>query len=321
MAYASDFVEKFTDPLDRFMTDGVTSLAAAVKGPLYAGATLYIVIFGIFILLGYVRAPISDFIGNVLKITIVVTLATKVGDYNYYVKDLFFTHLPEGISNAIGKVASGDTSATSVSNGKAFDDVTDQLIAFSTAVYSQWDWDNWYPLLAAAIVLLGLIPIAALLAVVLLAKVGLTLILVLGPVFIPLFLFRPTQSFTSAWISALVNFVALQVLSITFITLMLNITTGFIDDAQTLEGGAQAAAALSIFLIFVLALILAVYLPTISAHLAGGGFQIGSSLINSSSDPTRTVGSAAGSGATRAARWGWNKVRGLGQSNTVKKTG
>ena len=78
-SYAAEFVSKFSEPLEKFMTQGVSQLAEAVKGPLYTGATLYIVTFGILILLGYIRAPISDFVANVFKIAVVVLLATKVG--------------------------------------------------------------------------------------------------------------------------------------------------------------------------------------------------------------------------------------------------
>ena len=318
-SFAADCVTKFSQPLESFMTQGVSQLAAAVKGPLYAGATLYIVIFGILILLGYIRAPIQDFVVNVFKITLVILLATKVGEYNFYVKELFFKHIPDGISSAIGQIPGSSTSAASVSSGDAFDTVANQLIVFATTLYEQWTWDDWYPLVAAFLVLLGLIPIAALLAVVLLAKVGLTLILVLGPIFIALYLFRPTQSFTSAWVSALVNFVALQVLSMLFITLLMSILTGFVKDSQALSGGAQIAAAFSIIVIFVLALILAIYLPAISSQLAGGGFQVGAGIINAGVSGSRVAANAFRAGAQSGLKWGWNKLNSGRSGGSIQK--
>ena len=302
------------------MTQGVSQLAAAVRGPLYAGATLYIIVFGILILLGYIRAPIQDFVINVLKISIVILLSTDVGEYNFYVKELFFRHISDGIGSVMGQIPGSATTASSVSSGAAFDIIANQIIFFAATLYEQWTWEDWYPLVAAFLVLLGLIPIAALFAVVLLAKVGLTLILVLGPIFIALYLFRPTQSFTSAWVGALVNFVTLQVLSVTFITLLMSILTNFVKDAQALSGGAQIAAAFSILVIFVLALILAIYLPAIAASIAGGGFQMGAGLIKSSINAARTTGGGAGRAGERSAQWGWNKMRGLGRDNTVTKT-
>jgi len=39
--YASEFVKDFTEPLEKFITNGVSKLADALMEPLYAGATLY----------------------------------------------------------------------------------------------------------------------------------------------------------------------------------------------------------------------------------------------------------------------------------------
>ena len=207
----------------------------------------------------------------------------------------------------MGQVPGSTTSATQVSNGTAFDDIAGQIIEFATTLYEQWTWDDWYPLVAAVLVLLGLVPIAFLLAVILLAKVGLTLVLVLGPVFIALYLFRPTQSFTSAWVSALVNFVALQVLSVTFITLLMSILTGFVRDAQSQSGGAQLVAAFSIIVIFALALVLALYLPAISSQLAGGGFQVGAGVIHAGVSGSRATATAFRQGRQDAVKWGRNE--------------
>lgn len=318
-SYAADFVTKFSEPLEKFMTAGITSLASAVQGPLYAGAFLYIVIFGILILLGYIKAPIQDFVINVFKITLIYLLVTKTSEYNFYIKDLFFNYLPNGISSAIGQVPGSATSASNVTNGNAFDTVFNQLIDFSALVYKQWTWDNWYPLVASCIVLLGLIPISALLGIVLLSKVGLSLILVLGPVFIALYLFRPTQSFTTAWVSALVNFVTLQILAITFVTLLMSIMTDFVKNTNGLTGGAQLGAAFSIILIFVLALVLALHLPAISSQLAGGGFQIGAGLISAGVNGSRATANAAKTGAQKGIQKGLAKLASARSGGSMKK--
>jgi len=324
--YASEFVKDFTEPLEQFITNSVSELAKAVMGPLYAGATLYIMIFGILILLGYVRAPVQDFVVNVLKITIIVFLVSKIDQYNYYVTKLFFEYIPDGINAAITQASQDDSfSPQKIANGSAFDTVVDNIIKFATTLYKKWTWDDWYPLIAAILVLLGLIPTAALLAVALLAKLGLALLLALGPVFIALYLFRSTQSFTAAWINALANFVILQVLAFAFVTLLMNIMNGFIEKSQALEGGAQVAAALSLVLTFVLSLILVIQLPSISSQLAGSGFQIGAGLINAGVNTTKIAAAkgawatgkgvgATGKGIGAAAKWAWNKRRGSGGS-------
>lgn len=312
MGIAADFVNEFVEPLDTFITNGVSELARAIEGPLIAGATLYIVIFGILIVLGYVRAPISDFIANVFKITILVALCTNVDTYTAYVKDFFFADLPDGISSAIGHVPGSDTPASDVSSGAVFDTIIDQLINLIYDVYRQWSWDNWFPLLVVTLLGLGLIPVAALLAVVLFAKVGLTLLIVLGPIFIALYLFNATSSFTASWISGLATFAALQVLAIAFIALLTSIVSGFLSDAQDLEGVQQINAALRLVGLFVISMALALLLPQIAAQLAGGGIRAGGGIIHQGIAGARRVSGAAGHTAGRRAlagiRGGYDRI-------------
>lgn len=314
MGVAADFVEQFLEPLDSFMTEGISSLASAIEGPLTVGATLYIVIFGILIVLGYVRAPISDFIVNVFKITILVALCTNVDTYTTYVKDFFFTDLPDGLSGVFSSGAGSGTAPSDVSSGAAFDDVMNQIILLGTQIYEQWSWDDWYPLLVGALVLLGLIPVAALLAIVILAKVGLTLLLVVGPIFIALYLFNATSSFTSSWLSGLVTFVALQVLAVIFIALLMSILSTLVEDANNLKGGEQIAAGLRMVGIYVVAMILALLLPQIAAQLAGSGIRAGGGLIHQGVNSTRTMANMArrgvGRGAMAGIRWGYNRASG-----------
>jgi len=306
--FASQFVEKFTEPLEKFITDGVSGLASALQAPLYAGATLYIAIFGIMIVLGYIRVPIQDFLINVIKIVIIVLLVSKVDKYNEYVTKLFFEYIPDGITVAITQ-AGGKFSANDITNGSAFNTVVDNIIQFAYLLYKKWTWDDWYPLIAAIFVIFGLIPTAALLAVSLLAKLGLALLLALGPVFIALYMFRTTQSFTSAWISGLANFVILQILAFAFVTLLMNIMNGFIEQSKQLEGGAQVASALSLVLTFALSLILVIQLPAIASQLAGSGFQIGAGIINSGVNATKKSAQAPVKGGVAAAKWSYNKLR------------
>lgn len=151
MGIAADIVTDFVDPIDKFMTSGVTGLAGALKGPLTAGATLYIAIFGILILLGYVRAPVQDFVVNTLKIVFIVALVTQVDNYNFFVKDLFFTQLPEGLSAALGKVPNINTSASEISNGSAFDTVINQVISIADNIRKNGSWRNIYPIAVASL--------------------------------------------------------------------------------------------------------------------------------------------------------------------------
>jgi len=223
MGIAADIVADFVDPIDEFVTNGVTNLANDLEKPLLAGATLYIVIFGIMIILGYIRAPVQDFVINVLKICIIITLVTQVEHYNTYVKDIFFTHLPEGINATLGKVPGTKIEAENISNGTAFDVAIEQLSSIEDSIRKHGSWHDWYPILISIIFgIAAIIVMLILLALVIYAKVALSLVLVVGPIFIAMLLFRVTQSFFSSWLAVVANFIVLQIMVMIMMTLLSN---------------------------------------------------------------------------------------------------
>lgn len=299
MTIAADVVESFVEPLEQFMEQGVSNLASALSGPMTAGATLYIVIFGIMIILGYVRAPISDFVINVIKITIIVGLVTTASEYNDYVKQLFFVDLPEGLSDALGTVPGSTASASAIQSGSAFDTVINQAIKIGNEISAQGNWRNWYPIIISVIFsAIALIVTMVLLAIFLYAKVALSLILVLGPIFIAMLLFRVTQPIFSAWLGAVLNFVVLQVLAVALITLMVSIITNYLNQSSGQDVAMQVVMAYRVIGLFALSLYLGINLPEIAARISTGGLALGGGITKAAIDGLRKIPGAGGAAAT-----------------------
>jgi type IV secretion system protein VirB6 len=302
MGLAASFVSDFADPLDKFVTQGVSNLAAALKGPLYVGATLYIVIFGVLIVLGYVRAPVQDFVISVLKIAFIAALVTQTDTYNFYVKDLFFTQLPDGLSQAVGQAGSG-VSAQSVQSGAAFDALFSQAFTLAESIRKEGSWRNLFPILVSAVLGAAASVVSVILfALALFAKTALALVLVVGPVFIALALFRSTQPFFSSWMTVAVNFVLLQVLVLALVTLLVSILTNYIASAPGKDLGTHIYMALRVLGLFALSVWLALRVPDIAARLSNGGLALGSDLARTAMTPATWRGAASG------ARWLWRRV-------------
>lgn len=278
MTIASDVVGTFVDPLQTYINEGSASVAEAVQGPFTFAAMLYIVIFGIMILLGYVRLPVFDFVINIIKISIIALIVTNVSAYNQYVTDFFFVQLPEGLGSVVGGFSGNNVNAEDIRSGTAFDEIIDRSIELAKSVSDNGSWRDIYPYIVAAMyTVLALGVTMVLLAIYLFGKVALALILVLGPLFIALLLFRVTQPFFSSWLASVVNFALLQVMTIALVGLMISTIQSYLEDTQGagLNAGILIVQAIRIAGLFALTLYLGHQLPSIAARLSGGGLALG----------------------------------------------
>src|SRR3954452_10311594 len=93
------FTSRFDAPVTNFIDTGVDNLTSAVTGPLNVALLLYVVLYGFAVIRGAIVEPIQEFAWRAIKIAVIVVLATRAGDYNTFVKQVFFDTLPSEIGN------------------------------------------------------------------------------------------------------------------------------------------------------------------------------------------------------------------------------
>jgi len=263
-----EFLREFEQPLTQFVSNSVQNLAAAIDTPLRTAVTLWVVLTGIAILRGAIREPIMSFAWSAARVAVVVALATNASTFQTYVSGLFFETLPKEIGNAIAG------SGLDTSSGAPFDKLLNKGIEVATKIYDQSGLTNFAPALVAAILMVftavsGFLQFAVLLY----AKIGLAIVIALGPVFIALMLFEATRPFGAAWTRQVANFVVLQVLVVALVGLMLTTVSGYVDKYGTnaTTEGQLIVGAVAISAILGLAAYIALQLPEIASGLAGGG--------------------------------------------------
>ncbi|WP_342153487.1 type IV secretion system protein [Methylorubrum sp. SB2] len=294
-----DFLREFEAPITHFVSDSVTNLTAAVAGPLRVGLMLYIVLYGIAILRGAVREPVLDFAWRSVRLVAIVTLATNADTFQAYVTTLFNDTLPREIGNSIAGAG------LNMSSGRPFDQLLNKGISVATQIYEQSGLTNIAPALIAAILMVFTAAAGFLqFAVMLYAKVGLSLVVALGPIFVALALFEATRPFAEAWTRQLVNFVVLQVLVIALIGLMLTTVGQFVDKYGTnaTTGGELIVGAVAISAVLGLAAYVALQLPEIAGALAGGASLAGRTMSRALTAVAMTGGTAAAFGAFAGSR-------------------
>ncbi|WP_050631528.1 type IV secretion system protein [Bradyrhizobium viridifuturi] len=306
-------MREFEQPITTFVSTSVSNLASYIDGPLRVGVTLYVVLYGFAVMRGSISEPIMEFAWRAMRIVLVVLLATNSSAFQQYVTSLFFDSLPKEIGSALAG------SGLNTHSGAPFDQLLTKGIDVANKIYKQAGLTNIAPALVAAI-LLVFVAIGSFLqfAILLYAKVGLGVVIALGPVFIAMALFEATRPFTEAWLRQVANFVILLVLVVALVGLMLTTVTGFIDRFGNNAGtaGEMVVAAVAISAVLGLSGYISLQLPIIAGGLAGGGASLASRLVTS---PLIANATAAASGAYAGARW--SASRGLGALRAGRQGG
>lgn len=301
--FYTDTMNKVSSTLGTYVSDVSASIAGGFTGVATTLVTIYVMLWGWSMMRGVITEPVTDGVSRVVRLAIIVGLATNVGLYNGYISD-FLWNSPDALASLI---ASGYSDSTTNANfldtlfGKAYD--------FGQAYYEKGYAspgllpDYGMVLAAYAVWGFGVVTTAYAAFLLVLSKIVLAVALGVGPLFILFLMFEPSKRLFDAWIGQVLNYVFLVMLTAATIKLLFTVISLYLDSvfgAYAAAGGADPSYSeifpmIALCAIGVLAL---VQMPSIASALGGGV------AVSSLGAVRWTYGKAAGgvSGALSAAR-------------------
>ena len=303
---------KFDAILSTYVLGVVSALMTAIAPIALTAMTIWVALYGWAVLRNEVSETVPTFLWKVFKIGLVLAFALQSGFYITNVSDtanalamgVASTFLPTGVDPA--------TVATPYALLDKFNDDASAQVADIMKEASMFRLDL---LLAAATFSIGSVLFLCVgLFVVTLAKLFLTFVIAIGPLFILCLAWRPTARFFDSWLSMVLNSVVLTWFA--FFALGLSTYMGAAMFKAILDGGGFLGGTFNVLgeatrycVLMILMAIICFQAPSLASALTGGAaIQQGIQMVQNammvgglrSASAARGAGPAAAGGVVRA---------------------
>lgn len=303
---------KFDAILSTYVLGVVSALMTAIAPIALTAMTIWVALYGWAVLRNEVSETVPTFLWKVFKIGLVLAFALQSGFYIANVSDtanalamgVASTFLPTGVDPA--------TVATPYALLDKFNDDASAQVADIMKEASMFRLDL---LLAAATFSIGSVLFLCVgLFVVTLAKLFLTFVIAIGPLFILCLAWRPTARFFDSWLSMVLNAVVLTWFA--FFALGLSAYMGAAMFKAIIDGGGFLGGTFNVLgeatrycVLMILMAIICFQAPSLASALTGGAaIQQGIQMVQNammvgglrSASAARGAGPAAAGGVVRA---------------------
>ena len=270
--FFEDTFTKLNGSLTTYVNDVAGNIIGAITPVASTLLLIYVMLWGWSTLRGMISEPVTDGVSRIVRLAVIIAISLNLGRYNGYVSDWLWNS-PDAVANYI---ASGYSD--SASNVQFLDSLMSKIFDLGFAY--------WAKGMAAGVVMpdFGMITIAILIwmagivstaygaFLLCLSKMGLAIILAVGPIFILLTIFEGTKRFFDAWLGQALNFVFIVMLAAAGIKLIMTIIEKYLGVAQT--SGALAdpsiAQAIPVIVLCTIVALVLMQVPSMASALGGG---------------------------------------------------
>lgn len=261
--------DKLNNSLNTFVSDTSSDIIASIAPAASQLMALYFVIYGIALLRGVIEEPVQDFALRVVKVAFITGVALNAGIYNGEIAN-FLWSTPDALANVVvGGAFTGNNSVNFL------DTVFSRMYDLGETF---WDYDSTGPsvdigpkMMAIMVWAGGVILTGYAGFLMALAKIGLAVVLALGPIFIILTMFEGTKQFFASWLGQALNFTFVVVLTASTVMLILTILNSYLPNAIS-DASAEAGVsyALEALVITAIGCLVLMQMAPIASALAGG---------------------------------------------------
>ncbi len=255
---------------------------------------LYVGFFGISLMLGRSNLSVRALIPKMMTIGLVLTFATSFVAYQS-----FFYNVVIGAPNEVAGILTGSKGSATVTFAQKLDVV---FLAIQQASGETQDINAFSPQgmmwLGAMLLLLGTVGLLVT------ARIGLALLLAIGPIFVVLALFEGTRGLFVGWLKGLVLLALAPLFAVLGGSIMLELAVPILAALVAVPGKIDQQAAMAFFLVGAVHVALMFMALKVSSTMVAGWQVFGLAADRSQGrgpDPTRAVPAAAAAVSMNAA--------------------
>jgi type IV secretion system protein VirB6 len=275
--FLNDFLMKFDAAVVSYWQNLVSNIVGAISPVATSLLGIYIVIWGWAMLRGHIQEPVTDGLGRMTRLAMIVSVALSAGYYNSLLAN-WISATPDYLAS-LGTSGGGGTSSSLVQYA---DQVAEQLLNIWDAMGKAVAATGWTTVLSATPTLVvGVVMFIAILLLLIyivflliLSKMAIAILIGVGPIFVLSLIFESSKNWFSMWWAQVLNYSFLALLAGAFGALVLRfmmqyLTAADLPTAISTGQGFTSAMVPPIALAGIGSLLLT-QAPSMASGLAGG---------------------------------------------------
>lgn len=273
MGFFANFAAWLNALLATYITDQTARIAGALEPAIITLGVIYVMVWGFLHLTGAIEEPFVAGIKKILTLALILGCALRGWMYTDVIVNTFF-HAPGQLASVAlarpdpftGVVQPFDPVLTVDEIIHSGYDVAETLLAKAGLFHGNF---SFYIAGDAVYIIVGLTAIYAIFLLSL-AKIAMSILLALGPLFIALLFFESTKRFFESWLAQLANYALIAILTVMVAALMMTLLKASADEAVASGDGVTIAQAVRVCMTAGLAFLVLRQVMPMAAGLASG---------------------------------------------------